>query len=233
MHRHHVSWGYYVDPRHRAGLPPRRRAGAASGSRSGRSPPGSGTRCRTSSPSSTTTSSATSRRPAASCAGPHRAPAGRQLGGAVRPGQRAPAGPGQQRPVLRHPPGELGDARQGLELDRVFLAWDDWGGFYDHVRPPYVDANGYGFRVPGHRDQPLRPARVRRPPVAVVRRLREVHRGRLPARRRGSTRAPTAAPTRGRTCARTTRGWATWSGTSTSPSDRGRRGCSPSTRTPR
>ncbi len=30
----------------------------------------------------------------------------------------------------------------------IFLAWDDWGGFYDHVKPPKVDANGYGFRVP-------------------------------------------------------------------------------------
>ncbi|MBV8431059.1 MAG: alkaline phosphatase family protein [Solirubrobacterales bacterium] len=31
----------------------------------------------------------------------------------------------------------------------IFLAWDDWGGFYDHVAPPQVDANGYGLRVPG------------------------------------------------------------------------------------
>jgi phospholipase C len=31
----------------------------------------------------------------------------------------------------------------------IFLAWDDWGGFYDHVRPPMIDQNGYGFRVPG------------------------------------------------------------------------------------
>ncbi|HEX7291483.1 MAG TPA: alkaline phosphatase family protein, partial [Conexibacter sp.] len=30
----------------------------------------------------------------------------------------------------------------------VFLAWDDWGGFYDHVPPPRVDRNGYGLRVP-------------------------------------------------------------------------------------
>jgi len=30
----------------------------------------------------------------------------------------------------------------------IFLAWDDWGGFYDHVAPPKVDANGFGFRVP-------------------------------------------------------------------------------------
>jgi phospholipase C len=30
----------------------------------------------------------------------------------------------------------------------IFLAWDDWGGFYDHVRPPAVDVNGYGLRVP-------------------------------------------------------------------------------------
>jgi phospholipase C len=31
----------------------------------------------------------------------------------------------------------------------IFLTWDDWGGFYDHVVPPTVDANGYGLRVPG------------------------------------------------------------------------------------
>jgi phospholipase C len=30
----------------------------------------------------------------------------------------------------------------------IFLAWDDWGGFYDHVDPPVVDDNGYGLRVP-------------------------------------------------------------------------------------
>jgi phospholipase C len=31
----------------------------------------------------------------------------------------------------------------------IFLSWDDWGGFYDHVRPPVVDDQGYGLRVPG------------------------------------------------------------------------------------
>jgi phospholipase C len=31
----------------------------------------------------------------------------------------------------------------------IFLAWDDWGGFYDNVKPPVVDVNGYGLRVPG------------------------------------------------------------------------------------
>ncbi|HEV2350350.1 MAG TPA: alkaline phosphatase family protein [Terriglobia bacterium] len=31
----------------------------------------------------------------------------------------------------------------------IFLAWDDWGGFYDHVVPMRVDENGYGLRVPG------------------------------------------------------------------------------------
>jgi len=30
----------------------------------------------------------------------------------------------------------------------IFLSWDDWGGFYDHVTPPKVDENGYGLRVP-------------------------------------------------------------------------------------
>jgi phospholipase C len=31
----------------------------------------------------------------------------------------------------------------------IFLTWDDWGGFYDHVVPPTVDGAGYGLRVPG------------------------------------------------------------------------------------
>jgi phospholipase C len=31
----------------------------------------------------------------------------------------------------------------------IFLTWDDWGGFYDHVQPPRVDRDGYGLRVPG------------------------------------------------------------------------------------
>jgi phospholipase C len=31
----------------------------------------------------------------------------------------------------------------------IFIAWDDWGGFYDNVAPPRVDGQGYGLRVPG------------------------------------------------------------------------------------
>jgi phospholipase C len=31
----------------------------------------------------------------------------------------------------------------------IFVSWDDWGGFYDHVVPPARDENGYGIRVPG------------------------------------------------------------------------------------
>ena len=30
----------------------------------------------------------------------------------------------------------------------IFLTWDEWGGFYDHVKPPTIDHFGYGFRVP-------------------------------------------------------------------------------------
>jgi phospholipase C len=30
----------------------------------------------------------------------------------------------------------------------IFVLWDDWGGWYDHVAPPQVDLDGLGFRVP-------------------------------------------------------------------------------------
>ncbi|MBV8373589.1 MAG: hypothetical protein JOY69_10030 [Candidatus Eremiobacteraeota bacterium] len=31
----------------------------------------------------------------------------------------------------------------------IIIVWDDWGGFYDHVPPPFFDnAGGLGFRVP-------------------------------------------------------------------------------------
>jgi phospholipase C len=64
--------------------------------------------------------------------------------------------------ISEHPPGKVSKgqtyvtglinaAMQGPEWDStaIFLAWDDWGGFYDHVVPPGVDRNGYGLRVPG------------------------------------------------------------------------------------
>lgn len=47
------------------------------------------------------------------------------------------------------------------ESAAIFVSWDDWGGFYDHVRPPVVEVGvdpidptkqtsyGYGIRVPG------------------------------------------------------------------------------------
>ena len=30
----------------------------------------------------------------------------------------------------------------------IFVQWDDWGGLYDHVPPPFEDYDGNGFRVP-------------------------------------------------------------------------------------
>ena len=34
------------------------------------------------------------------------------------------------------------------ESTAIFLTWDDYGGFYDHVPPPQVDDFGFGIRVP-------------------------------------------------------------------------------------
>jgi phospholipase C len=64
--------------------------------------------------------------------------------------------------VSEHPPARVSAGQsyvtslvnavmQGPDWDStaIFLAWDDWGGFYDHVVPQTVDENGYGLRVPG------------------------------------------------------------------------------------
>jgi phospholipase C len=63
--------------------------------------------------------------------------------------------------VSEHPPGAVGAGQayvtslvnavmQGPDWSStaIFVGWDDWGGFYDHVVPPKVDQNGYGLRVP-------------------------------------------------------------------------------------
>ena len=44
------------------------------------------------------------------------------------------------------------------KLTAIFLTWDDWGGFYDHVGRRASTRNGYGLRVPGAGDQPVRQA---------------------------------------------------------------------------
>ncbi len=61
------------------------------------------------------------------------------------PGNGAPISKGQEWVTK-----VINAAMEGPDWDStaVFVAWDDWGGFYDHVKPPRVDQNGYGLRVP-------------------------------------------------------------------------------------
>ena len=33
------------------------------------------------------------------------------------------------------------------KTSQIFVMWDEWGGWYDHVPPPYVDYDGLGIRV--------------------------------------------------------------------------------------
>ena len=40
----------------------------------------------------------------------------------------------------------------------IFLSWDDWGGFYDHVVPPVVDRARLRPPRARDRDQPVRQA---------------------------------------------------------------------------
>ncbi len=64
--------------------------------------------------------------------------------------------------VSEHPPGSIAVGQAYVtslvnavmrgpdwNSSAIFVTWDDWGGFSDHVVPPKVDANGYGLRVPG------------------------------------------------------------------------------------
>jgi phospholipase C len=64
--------------------------------------------------------------------------------------------------VSEHPPSNIGEGMayvtglvnavmEGPDWDSsaIFIAWDDWGGFYDHEPPPAVDEYGFGLRVPG------------------------------------------------------------------------------------
>ena len=55
---------------------------------------------------------------------------------------------GGLRPVVGGGRSSTPSAEQVLELDRHLRQWDDWGGLYDHVPPPYEDFDGLGFRVP-------------------------------------------------------------------------------------
>jgi phospholipase C len=67
-----------------------------------------------------------------------------------------PSGPNSEHPTALVSSGQawttslINAAMQGPDWDStaIFLSWDDWGGFYDHVVPPQVDQNGYGLRVP-------------------------------------------------------------------------------------
>jgi phospholipase C len=64
--------------------------------------------------------------------------------------------------VSEHPPGKVSRGQAYVTTlvnaimrspcwssSAIFVSWDDWGGFYDHVVPPTVDEGGYGLRVPG------------------------------------------------------------------------------------
>jgi phospholipase C len=61
-----------------------------------------------------------------------------------------PGGPSTIRTSMQYVTKLINTVMKGPEWEStaIFLTWDDWGGFYDHVNPKRVDLNGYGIRVP-------------------------------------------------------------------------------------
>jgi len=71
----------------------------------------------------------------------------------IVPGNRASEHPGSDAPIRdgqAYVTRLVNSVMRGPDWgsSAIFLTWDDWGGFYDHVQPPVVDQNGYGLRVP-------------------------------------------------------------------------------------
>jgi phospholipase C len=62
-----------------------------------------------------------------------------------------PAFRGGVRAGMAYVTGLVNAIMQGPEWNStaIFITWDDWGGYYDHVIPPFVDEYGFGIRVPG------------------------------------------------------------------------------------
>jgi phospholipase C len=62
-----------------------------------------------------------------------------------------PAFKGGMRKPMAYVTGLINAIEQSPEWSStaIFLSWDDWGGYYDHVIPPFVDEYGLGIRVPG------------------------------------------------------------------------------------
>ena len=42
----------------------------------------------------------------------------------------------------------IGENKALWDSSAIFVVWDDWGGWYDHVPPKWLDFDGLGFRVP-------------------------------------------------------------------------------------
>ena len=106
-----------------------------------------------------------------------------------------PPGSVAGRPGLRaHASSTRADAQPRTGRASAFMwTYDDWGGWYDHVKPPQVDR--YGLRLPGAgaAGQPLRASGLRRPHDAGLHLDPEVHRAELgPASRSPSRDAQSA-----------------------------------------
>ncbi len=151
-----VSWGYYVVPGHEPDCENDATVSCAPVAQNSENPRHMEPACPTSTPSRTTVSSAIFNPSTTSMQLP-------RSGTLPAVSWVVPSGE-----VSEHPPSPVSfgadlcdesdqccHGQPRLVSSAIFLAWDDWGGFYDHVTPPAVDVNGYGCACPVSSSAPM------------------------------------------------------------------------------
>ena len=147
LHKHHVSWRYYIFKGIEPDCESNARASCAPVTQGPRTNPDTGTRCSTSTRCETITNCGDIQSLNGFFAAAHKQ-------GGSRPSHGSCPTVSSQSTRTRRLVSRWADLCHRADkhdhartetgtATAIFLSWDDWGGFYDNVVPPVVDQNGY------------------------------------------------------------------------------------------